>query len=79
VRGRCRVAVDDGSMREELVLDRPNLGLHVPPMDWCTFDQCSSDALLLVLASHYYDPADYIRDYGEFLQAVERRGPVCGR
>jgi hypothetical protein len=27
----------------------------------------SSDAVLLVFASHEYDPADYIRNYSEFL------------
>jgi hypothetical protein len=28
----------------------------------------SPDATLTVLASHPYDPADYIRDYDEFIR-----------
>lgn len=32
--------------------------------------QYSADALLLVFASHYYDPSDYIREYGEFAAAA---------
>ncbi len=69
VRGRIEVAADDGRRREELILDRPNLGLHVPPMVWCTQSNYSSDAVLLVFASEHYDPDDYIRDYCEFLAA----------
>lgn len=70
VRGRCRVVVDDGQVRAEIALDRPNLGLHIPPMVWSIQYQYSADALLLVFASHYYDPSDYIREYGEFAAAA---------
>lgn len=73
LRGRCRVVVDDGRKRAEIVLDRPNLGLYLPPMVWGIQYQHTADALLLVFASEYYDPADYIRDYGEFLDAVTAR------
>jgi UDP-2-acetamido-3-amino-2,3-dideoxy-glucuronate N-acetyltransferase len=73
VRGRCRVVVDDGRTRCEVELDRPNLGLYLPPMVWGIQYRHSADALLLVFASHYYDPADYIRDYGDFLSAVKAR------
>ena len=64
--------VDDGEKRAEIVLDRPDLGLYLPPMTWATQYRHSADALLLVFASDYYDPADYIRDYNEFLAAVRR-------
>ena len=54
---------------EEIVLDAPNLGLYLPPMVWAVQYQYSADAVLLVFASEHYDPADYIRDYDEFLAA----------
>ena len=38
-------------------------------MIWCSQCRYSSDAMLLVLASHVYDAHDYIRDYDEFLAA----------
>jgi UDP-2-acetamido-3-amino-2,3-dideoxy-glucuronate N-acetyltransferase len=76
VRGRCRVVVDNGRKRSEVELDRPNLGLYLPPMVWGIQYRHSADALLLVFASDYYDPADYIRDYGEFLSAVRARDAV---
>jgi acetyltransferase-like isoleucine patch superfamily enzyme/dTDP-4-dehydrorhamnose 3,5-epimerase-like enzyme len=70
LRGSLSVVVDDGRSSEEIVLDRPSIGLHVPPMTWAVQYQYSADGLLLVFASDLYDPADYIRDYDEFLSAV---------
>ena len=72
LRGRCSVIVDDGVRREELVLSDPTIGLYVGPMVWAVQHGYSPDGLLLVLASAEYDPADYIRDYDEFLRAVRR-------
>jgi acetyltransferase-like isoleucine patch superfamily enzyme len=71
-RGSLSIVVDNGETSEEIVLDAPNLGLYVPPLIWAAQYQYSSDALLLVVASHPYDPADYIRDYSEFLVAIGR-------
>ena len=68
VSGSVSVVADDGRNREEFVLDRPGLGLHVPPMVWGIQYRYSSDAVLAVFASHYYDAADYIRDYDEFIR-----------
>jgi UDP-2-acetamido-3-amino-2,3-dideoxy-glucuronate N-acetyltransferase len=70
VRGAVSVVVDDGRHREEFRLDSPVLGLHVPPRVWATQYGYTADAALLVFASEHYDPADYIRDYDEFLAAV---------
>lgn len=68
VRGSCAVVADDGINRQEFLLDRPDLGIHLPPMVWGIQYKYSADAVLLVFASHYYDGADYIRDYSEFRQ-----------
>lgn len=70
VHGSLHCVVDDGTSREEHVLDEPNKGIHVPPMCWCIQYKYSADAILLVLASAPYDASDYIRDYSEFLKAV---------
>ena len=61
---------DDGTSREVVLLDKPNLGLHMPPLTWGAQYDFSSDAVLLVLASNRYDEDDYIHDYEEFLQLV---------
>jgi acetyltransferase-like isoleucine patch superfamily enzyme/dTDP-4-dehydrorhamnose 3,5-epimerase-like enzyme len=67
VHGKCHVLADDGTNREEFVLDDPTLAVHLPPMTWGVQYKYSPDAVLLVFASGYYDPADYIRDYTDFL------------
>ncbi|MFZ4767983.1 MAG: sugar 3,4-ketoisomerase [Roseimicrobium sp.] len=71
--GSCTVMVDDGVTREEHVLDRPTLGILVPPMVWAAESNHSPDSRLLVFASHPYDPEDYIRDYQQFQEAVAKR------
>lgn len=68
--GSVSVVVDDGTASEEIVLDRRNLALYVPPMIWTIHYKYSPDTVLLVLASDHYDPDDYIRDYDEFLAAI---------
>lgn len=72
VKGSVAVVVDDGARREEILLDSPSVGIHIPPMIWATQYKYSRDAVLLVLASDAYDNADYIRDYDEYLAL--RRG-----
>ncbi|MEZ5384631.1 MAG: FdtA/QdtA family cupin domain-containing protein [Prosthecobacter sp.] len=72
--GECRLAVDDGKNREEFHLNRPTLGVLVPPMVWASEYRHSTDSVLLVLASHSYDPDDYIRDYDSFLGQVKVSG-----
>src|SRR4030095_16190434 len=69
VKGACRVSVDDGTAREEILLDRPELALYLPPKIWAKQEDFSRDAGLMVLASEVYDPDEYIRDYEEFLAA----------
>ena len=71
VHGRCHVVADDGRNRQEFVLDTPTLGVHLPPMVWGIEYKHTKDAVLLVLASEKYDPADYIRDYAEFLKLTQ--------
>jgi len=71
VKGSVSVVADDGVNRGEFILDNPNKGLYLPPMVWGIQYNYSSDAVLLVFASHYYDAADYIRNYSEFRQALE--------
>ncbi|MDQ2842425.1 MAG: WxcM-like domain-containing protein [Acidobacteriota bacterium] len=73
VHGQCSVVADDGENRQEFLLDDPTVGLHVPPLVWAVQYKHTADAVLLVLASHPYDPDDYIRDYAEFARALKER------
>jgi UDP-2-acetamido-3-amino-2,3-dideoxy-glucuronate N-acetyltransferase len=72
IKGSCAVVVDDGQNRCEVVLDRPTLGLHIPPLVWATQYKFTPDAVLLVLASDIYKADDYIRNYDEYLELVSK-------
>jgi UDP-2-acetamido-3-amino-2,3-dideoxy-glucuronate N-acetyltransferase len=73
VHGECIAVADDGSRRQEFLLDANDKALYMPPRIWGTQYRYSTDAVLLVLASLPYDPTDYIRDYREFLSLVEEK------
>lgn len=70
VKGSCAIVADDGTNREEILLDTPSKGVFLPSLTWGIQYKYSSDAVLLVFASEYYDNDDYIRDYKEFLKVV---------
>lgn len=74
VHGNCSVRLFDGDASEEILLNRPDLGLHVPPLVWTTEYKYSPDAVLLVLASDIYREEDYIRDVDDYLAL---RGETC--
>jgi UDP-2-acetamido-3-amino-2,3-dideoxy-glucuronate N-acetyltransferase len=71
VAGSVAVVADDGKNRQEFLLNRPNQGIHLPPMTWGTQYKYSKEAVLLVLASHHYSSADYIRNYDDFMRLVK--------
>jgi UDP-2-acetamido-3-amino-2,3-dideoxy-glucuronate N-acetyltransferase len=74
IRGSVRVSVDDGEHRSEVLLDSPTIGIYIPPMVWGSQFRHEGDSMLLVLASHPYDPSDYIREYETFLAEIGSLG-----
>lgn len=72
-RGSCSVVVDDGTEREEYLLDDPATGIFLPAMTWGIQYKYSPDAVLLVFASEFYDSGEYIRDYTEFAALAAER------
>ena len=61
------MALDDGVSKKTVFLNRPYVGLHIPPGIWAAEQNFSSGSVCLVLASEKYDEEDYIRDYCDFL------------
>lgn len=74
LQGSVTVTADNGIMREEWIIDRPDIGLHILPMTWAAQYRYTDNAVLAVFASHPYDAGDYIRDYEDFLKLVKGRG-----
>ncbi|MBL8818205.1 MAG: WxcM-like domain-containing protein [Planctomyces sp.] len=64
--GSCRVLVDNASVRQVIRLSSPTQGLYVPPMIWASQHHFSPGTVLMVLASHPYQPDDYIRDFDAY-------------
>jgi hypothetical protein len=64
------MVLDDGHQREEVWLDSPTKGLLIGDLVWREMHDFSPDCVLLVLASEFYNEADYIRSYDEFQRIV---------
>ena len=72
--GACTVMLDSGKEKVTVRLNNPTEGLIVEPNTWREMYDFTPDAVLVVLASEYYDENDYIRDYGEFLKYIKTIG-----
>lgn len=64
--GAFEVEIFDGKQKARYLLNQPDKGLHIPPGIWASEVNFSGGGICLVLASHEYDEADYIRDYESF-------------
>lgn len=63
--GAFSILLDDGVNKKTVTLNRPDYGLLVVPGIWRELIEFSSGSVCLVLASHKYDEADYIREYSQ--------------
>ena len=72
VAGTSKVRVIDRKGNEMVIhLKRPHTGVYIPAMVWKDMYDFSPDSVLLVLSSEHYDPAEYIRDFDEYLKVCE--------
>ena len=68
--GTSKVRIDNGRESEVVELNRPGMGLYLPPMLWKDMYDFSPDSILLVLASRHYDAGEYIRDYDAYIEEM---------
>lgn len=66
--GSFQVILDDGKTKKKVILNKPYLGLHIPPGIWATETNFSKGSVCLVLASHKFEEKDYIRNYNDFIK-----------
>ncbi|CRM84148.1 MULTISPECIES: sugar 3,4-ketoisomerase [unclassified Pseudomonas] len=71
VKGRLRMTLDNGLVREACWMDNATKGLLIESMVWREMSDFSDDCILLVLASEHYDESDYIRDYNDFAESIK--------
>jgi hypothetical protein len=65
--GSFEILLDDSKSKRLVQLNRPYMGLHIPPGIWASELNFSSGSICLVLASHTYNENDYIRNYNDYL------------
>ena len=71
--GAFEVVLDDGVNKRTVLLNRPYMGLYVPPGIWAAEQGFSSGSVCLVLASDPYEEEDYLRSHDDFLKFVSGR------
>lgn len=71
IHGSCKILLDNGTEKKIVPLEKPYEGLYIANNMWREMYDFSPDAVLMVLASEYYDESDYIRDYDQFLKLVQ--------
>lgn len=71
IQGSITMVLDNGRQKEEIVLDRPEVGIMLDKMVWHEMHNFQPETIILVLASDRYKEEDYIRNYEEFLRIVK--------
>lgn len=60
IKGSCTIYNNNGKGEHEFQLNSPSKCLILNPEDWHTMYDFTPDAILMVLASEYFDKEDYI-------------------
>ena len=71
VKGSCKFLLDNGKSKEVIELNCPDTGLYIGKNIWREFYDFTPDCIIIVIASEFYDPDEYIKDYDEFLATVK--------
>lgn len=72
IHGTCKILLDNGTEKKVIPLEKPYEGLYIANNMWREMYDFSEDAVLMVLASDFYNEEDYIRDYDDFLRFIGR-------
>jgi dTDP-4-dehydrorhamnose 3,5-epimerase-like enzyme len=71
IHGSCKLLLDDGKEQQIVHLTNPSEGILLEGVIWREMYDFSDGAVLAVMASEYYDEADYIRNYEDFLSYIK--------
>ena len=69
--GSVTVGFDDGKNKELITLDSLNKWVRIPKMIWHWMECFSENCIILVIASHLYEEADYIRNYENYISILK--------
>lgn len=62
VKGRCEVLIRKNQQDTIFTIERPNQVLILEPEDWHELRNFEPGTILVLAASHQYDPADYVKE-----------------
>ena len=72
INGSCTVMVDDGTDREEFLMDNPSQGLLIEPMIWRSMRKFTPDCVMMAVCDRPFEPGNETYDnYNEFINAVQ--------
>lgn len=73
INGSFVLNLDDGQIKQKILLDNPYYGIRLGPLLWHTMAKFSADCVILVLAADYYQESDYLRNYEEFIKYLNKK------
>jgi len=73
INGSFVLNLDDGVNKQKITMNNPYYGIKLYARLWHTMTDFSKDCVILVLADDYYKEDDYIRDYDEFLEYINKK------
>lgn len=73
VAGSSKVRITDAKEEFIVELNKPRMGVYIPPMVWKDMYDFSEDSVLLVLASTHYSDEEYIRDYDAYVRELKEQ------
>jgi len=71
--GSVKIKVKNPKEESEFILEDSSVGLYIGPYIWRQMYDFSEGAVLLVLASDYYDESDYIRNIDFYMEEAVKR------
>lgn len=71
--GSVKIKIKTPKEENEFLLNNSSVGLYIGPYIWREMYDFSKDAVLLVLASDYYNEEDYIRNIDFYMQEALNR------
>ncbi len=71
--GSVKIKVKTPKEENEFTLANSSVGLYIGPYIWREMYDFSEGAVLLVLASDYYNENDYIRNFDFYMQEASNR------
>ena len=73
VNGSVDIYLEDINGKRHIQLNSKSEGVLLPPGTWNELRNFSSDAVLMVLASHSYDPTTYLNTHEDFLAFIHNK------